>query len=285
MKNVLIFTPTWGDVMRPETVAAIEAQTFGGGMTWEVSRHNPFAVGDHRNVLAQYQRARELFLAGGWDALWTVEHDIVPPPHALQRMYDTPADVVYGVYLLRHGHHVLNAFRYDGDRNVGMSLSFYPDELRQARKRGAARVSGCGFGCMLIRWPVLDRFAIRSDTGDQVLPDLPLAQDVLRAGIPSVARFDVACDHFDGEVRLRAYGDGVMDKVKVKANVTLTALVNGGPLAMEAGGTYDLPREVASDLKRAGYISILDDEPETAALKAGETAVKNTGTRKEKGSR
>jgi len=81
--QILIFTPTYGDLLRPETVASVVAQRTHHWITWEVGRCNPYAEGDIRNVLAQYSYARELCLSGPYDALLTVEHDMVLPAHAL----------------------------------------------------------------------------------------------------------------------------------------------------------------------------------------------------------
>jgi hypothetical protein len=291
MVKVLVFTPTWARrdgtlAMRPETAASVEALRFDGDWDWEVSLHNPHGPQAMQNVLAQYQRGREMALNGGYDGMLTVEHDMAIPPEALEKLWATPAEVVYGVYLLRHGTAIVNAFRYDGDANIGMSLSRYPDELALARKQGATRVSGAGFGCTLIRRHVLEQVAFRPAGAESWIPDMPFAQDCLRANIMSMARFDVACDHFDGEVRLRADGEHVMDVVSVLANYDVVALVNGSAMSLTAGSRYELPRSAASDLIRAGYVMVLDDkhdEPETAALAPGETAVKRRPARKRKG--
>ena len=159
--RVLAYTATWLEkgepVMRPECRASVESQVFDGELVWEVGLENPWPYPTHKNVLAQYQHARLLALAGGYDALWTVEHDMVPPADALQKMSYTPAGVVYGVYLLRHGSWVLNAWEYVGERNLGESLTLYPGKVAAARKQGSVRVSGCGWGCTLIHRPVLER--------------------------------------------------------------------------------------------------------------------------------
>ena len=52
---------------------------FDGVLDWVVSKDNPYPVPDHRNVLAQYRVARERCISEGYDALLTVEHDMVLP--------------------------------------------------------------------------------------------------------------------------------------------------------------------------------------------------------------
>ena len=143
---ILVFTPTIDDQLRPETGSSIAAQKTDIPFVWEVSDHNPFPGQKAANVVAQYQRGREMCLAGEFDAMLTVEHDMVIPPDTIDKLYTTDAPVVFGVYTLRHGMKVLNAWQYQGNNNIGMSLSLYPAEVRQARARGWAQVSGVGWG-------------------------------------------------------------------------------------------------------------------------------------------
>jgi hypothetical protein len=153
-----------------------------------------------RNVLAQYNHARTLCLSGPYDAMVTVEHDIILPPHALATLCDDGAAVVYGTYMLRHGMPVINALKYENERNSGMSLSLYNGALAQASKAERVEVSGVGFGCTLIRRQVLEAIPFRQDAAGNA-PDMPFAHDCLRQGIQQVARFNVRCGHIhEGEI-------------------------------------------------------------------------------------
>lgn len=282
--KVMIFTPTWvkadGQLaMRPETRASVEAQEYDGEIVWEIGTHNPFPYETHQNVLAQYVRARELFLASDAEALLTVEHDMVIPPDAVARLVNTPAEVVYGVYLLRHGSLVLNAWEYIGERNLGESLSLMPEKLAKARQMGMVRVCGCGFGCTLIHRHVLERFEFhKGDSPDQWCPDIPLAIDCVRNGVVQMANFDVACDHIDGEVILKPFDGPRADRVLVTANDTVNIAVVSMTMHLEAGEEYFLPRDVASEMQRAGYVTIR--QAEVAALESPRTAVMSKGRRK-----
>jgi hypothetical protein len=142
---LLIFTPTYNNGLRHETVASLVGQQTSHRIVWEIGRYNPYSGRDMRNVLAQYSTAREMCLRGPYDALLTVEHDMVIPPHAVAALCDTPAPVVYGTYPLRP-EGVLNAWRYEGTAGLGMSLGrpAYKVELLISRG-GCKRVSGCGW--------------------------------------------------------------------------------------------------------------------------------------------
>lgn len=259
MTRLLVFTPTYGDGPRPETLASVNAQQFNGELVHEVSWHNPFPGRDMRNVIVQYQRAWGLALEGNYDALLTVEHDMVLPSDAAQKLSDTDAPVVYGVYMLRHGVPALNAWQYVDRKNLGMSLSLYPAELKKARRKGWAEVCGVGWGCTLIKKSVLEHVRVRP-IGETDAGDLAFATDCLRAGYRQVARFDVPCGHImpDGYVLDPYQQGGLVRRVLAKSNVNVNA--NGQTIAMKIGRYYSLPPDVASDLERAGYGVITNDD-------------------------
>lgn len=227
-----------------------------------------------RNVVAQYQRGRESFLKGAGDAWLTFEHDMaLPDAEAVQRLWDTMrttgAGVVYGVYMLRHGSWVVNAWEYIGDHALGESLTLYPEKLKRAKAQGAARVCGVGWGCTLIRRDVVERFPVRG--GDDGAGDLPFAYDCLYAGVKAVADFSVCCDHYDGELRLQVFGGPVGDVIRVRATQDVTVMGGKGSQRLERGQVYELARTLANDLARAGYV-MLEPEPEAAVMAAAETA-------------
>jgi len=184
--RVLLFCPTLR--LEPETVKAILAQEWDGGLDVMFTRDNPFAGPTEEstdpnrlaNITHAYHKAQLLTIAGGYDALYIVESDMIPPPDALKRLAELGVPVAYGVYALRHGKPVVNVWRYEG-KNLGMSLSLYPDELRAAWGK-AIRCSGIGHGCALIRRDVLLKLPMRPGPGNTA-PDWSFAEDCLRLGI------------------------------------------------------------------------------------------------------
>lgn len=279
--KVLAFTPTFGDALMGETVESVASQRWSGGtLHHEISRHNPHTGADSwRNVQAQFVRGREMFLAGDYDAMWLVEHDMQVPPDALAKMAVTDAPVVYGVYLFRHKSYTVSAFRYDNDRNVGMSLMQYPQELRQAKAAGQYRVSGVGFGCTLIHRPVLERIEMRGGIDGNRYPDLSFAHDCLREGFVQIARFDVPCLHYCPEMDmwLHPYNHAVGELVKVEVLQTVNVNAAGQTVRLIAGEEAELPTETARDAERAGFVRIIASAAEIKAqAQADEPADKVT---------
>ena len=232
-------------------MAAMERQQFSGEWEWVIDDDDPFPPPDHRNVLAKYQRARRRALDEGFDGLVTVEHDMVLPVDALEKLAATDAPVVFGTYALRHGSHVLNTWRYENRRNFGMSLSLYPHELRILRRAKVGRVSGVGWGCTLIRRDVLER-APFVDDGQCMAGDMPFAQWCLAEDVLMLARFDLECGHVEDGKILMPYE--TTDLVAVEPLQRVNVLIDGGVVTLEIGQEIALPAFMVHDLERAGYV-------------------------------
>jgi len=229
----------------------MERQQFSGEWEWVIDDDDPFPPPDHRNVLAKYQRARRRALDEGFDGLVTVEHDMVLPVDALEKLAATDAPVVFGTYALRHGSHVLNTWRYENRRNFGMSLSLYPHELRILRRAKVGRVSGVGWGCTLIRRDVLER-APFVDDGQCMAGDMPFAQWCLAEDVLMLARFDLECGHVEDGKILMPYE--TTDLVAVEPLQRVNVLIDGGVVTLEIGQEIALPAFMVHDLERAGYV-------------------------------
>lgn len=267
--KVLVFCPTYQDKMRPETVQSLERLIIPPGVAADihVSRENPYGHNgdgyhDHENTLYQYQLAERMTLDGGYDALLTVEHDMIIPPDGFVKLWETDAPVVYGVYAFRTKHREINAFRLSRGNWVDSSLSLYQDDLRKAVEKKIVDVSGCGFGFTLIRRVVFDNIHIRRpENGTHPAPDVQFAVDCMRAGLRQVARFDVICGHWhNGQV---LYPDITEDGMNVKIFVLrdVNVSVGGRTVRLLAGREAEIDLEVVDDLARAGYIRVMDQPP------------------------
>ena len=256
--RILAFTPTWDDAMSPETRASMEAQQFDGKLDWVVSKDNPYPVPDHRNVCWQYHIGRKRCLKGNWDAMLTLEHDIVlPDPLAVQRLAETPGDVVYGVYVLRHGAYVLNAWEYINDHALGESLSLHPEKAAPLENGGTVRVSGIGWGCTLIHRHVLEMFPIPESDSENPAHDITFAMECNKARLMMMAQFGVQCGHVTRHGTLWPYHAEASVFRTVRARYTMNIWENQSSVHIVAGEEYRLLAETAINLERANYVEIL----------------------------
>lgn len=265
--RIMAYTATWqtqtpmahpnvdGLALADACHRSVTEQAFSGKLFWRIDTENPYQLGDHRNVLAHYQRARTLTLDSGYDALLTVEHDMILEPGTVQALADTDADVVYAPYLLRY-FRFLSAWSYIGDEELGPSLTQRPDELAAARAAGTWRVSGIGHGCTLIRRHVLERLEFHSLPKIGHCPDLPFAIDCLRAGFLSLARMDFPAVHLQDGRPLHAYD--FVGAYEYLALATATATVRGQPYELYAGNKFFLLPSEAEPLLAAGMLAPLE---------------------------
>ena len=128
-------------------------------------------------------------------------------------------------------------------------MSWLAAERGGGRAEGGVGVAGVGWGCRWIRREVVGRFRVREGDG---AGDLPFALDCLLGGVVAVADFGVACDHWDGELRLRAFGGAMQDRVKVKALQDVVVMDGRGSRVLERGKEYELGRGRVGDLGRGG---------------------------------
>lgn len=184
--------------LEPETVRALMALEWEGPLSLLLQRDNP--TGDPvRDHLHQYRRGREIFLAGPYDALLAIEADVIPPAETLQRLAALDADLAYGCVAFRSGPpHVANVLqRYPGQaRNIGESLSLWPNLWDEAQRLGVVDCSGSGLACVLIRRHVLEAIDFREAEGG-VYCDLQWTKDVYAAGFSMKADVRLVAGHID----------------------------------------------------------------------------------------
>jgi hypothetical protein len=197
VRDVLVFVPVYR--LEPETVAAVLTLEWDGPISWLFQRDNPSGDG-YADHLHQYQRGRQAFLAGYYDAMLIVESDIIPPPYALKRLAalaEQDVDLAYGVYKFRRSNviNISERYREPSPRNTGESLSMKPNLLKRAYELGAYPCSGSGLGIVLIKRHVLEAVDFRRQ--GQAHCDTDFTDDVLRGGYAQWADMTVLCGHKD----------------------------------------------------------------------------------------
>lgn len=143
-------------------------------------------------VTAKYQLAREIFLKGNYEYFVALEYDMIVPHDAIERLAKIPADICYGLYVLRHpGHIHWNAANRIEQMGAAW-LSHNPDNAI-ASWGNIAKVKGVGFGCTLIRRHVIEQIPFRYWKG--VCCDWALAYDADNAGLTQAMDMSLLCGH------------------------------------------------------------------------------------------
>lgn len=153
----------------------------------------------NETVLNKYREARRVALAGGYDALLTVEDDMVVPHDGLQKLWSVNADIIYGLYCMRHGTPVWSAYvslTPSGGRSISRD-----ENAAKAAWGDIIDVAGVGNGFTLIRRNVLEAFDFRTEGA--TAPDWWLAVDAQRRGFTQKCHCGVICGHIATENRAR----------------------------------------------------------------------------------
>jgi hypothetical protein len=190
--NVLVVCPTYR--LEPRTVEAIFAFQWDGPIDYYFTRDNPYRQDVRRgyfNIWHNLVKARQMFLNANYDAMLIVESDILAPTDTLTKLAGVDADVVGGLYVMRHGTPVANAFVYvPGQVNPGTYLEAL--ELR-GRWGGVVRTNGVCTGCVLIRRHVIEQIPFRMH--EMAAPDWAFMEDCNQAGLVTVCDTSVICGH------------------------------------------------------------------------------------------
>lgn len=194
--KVLLFCPT-----RPEwphlygrTLMSIFRLKWDKPLDCLFMRGEPPIKDRYDRVVWKYQQGRRAFLRGDYQAMFTVEADMIVPEDALIRLAKLEADVAYGLYVLR------DRLRWSVfslvERERGKSLSEDPVLARDSWGK-IIDAPGVGLGCTLIRRPVLEHFEFRRD--GKACNDWYLSLDCQKYGFTQRADLGVVCGHMDAE--------------------------------------------------------------------------------------
>jgi hypothetical protein len=179
--KVMVFCTTfpWSPHIYPESFNSIFALKWNA--PFEIvfgrddSNHIPSRDEKIRNIAAKYIRARQIFLAGDYDSLLTIESDHIIPPDALLKMSEVDADIVYGLYCSRPDKRHLWSLR----QGVDTGLKSYSPEFMQSAWNRVVPSDGIGTGCTLIHRKVLEAIQFH---GDKMYHDWNLAKEAKAAG-------------------------------------------------------------------------------------------------------
>lgn len=147
-----------------QSVFAAQMAYTGGACDWFVRAHDNTHPEPYVNITHNYNVARQAALDGGYDAMLSIECDMIVPPDTIQRLIDCESDIAYGLYVFRHGFYRWSAYTELGLFG-GWSISRNPAEAKAAWGK-VIDVAGVGLGCTLIRRHVLEQVPFRLYDGN-----------------------------------------------------------------------------------------------------------------------
>lgn len=191
--RTLVVSPVGPAGIAPEVLRSLTNQEGGGFFDVIFTHDNPYdypLARVYKNIQLNYEKARKYALQEGYQKMWVVEADTIPPCDALAKLLQVDAPVVSGLYSMRHGEPVPNVFKkHLGSVAVGNVYKWNEIPWGQT-----VEVSGGCMGCLLIDRSVLERFNFHLDA-DKWAPDGPFMQWCFRNGVKQMARMDVICGH------------------------------------------------------------------------------------------
>ncbi len=160
--RILCYVPLHPDYgIKPQSLASVMALQHDDALDRHFSQgDNPFGA-TFENVTLQHNKARQMVLAGDYDALLSIEADMIVPPDTIGRLIDCNADISYGLYVWRHKLKRWSAYTTLGLWG-GESISLNHDGSNARAAWGKViDVAGLGMGCTLISREALERLEFR----------------------------------------------------------------------------------------------------------------------------
>lgn len=190
MKKVLIAIPT-AKYIEPETFKAIYDLIIPPGYTADFQFFYGYRIDQIRNLIAHST------LRYGYDYLFAIDSDVIPPQDTLAKLLSHQVDVVSGVYMSSHLPESPEIFKWTG--NGGMTQCHIRELTSQ---KTLVPIAGCGFGCVLVDAEVFRRvphprfeYHVALDHNDTVSEDTDFALKCHRAGVKIYCDPTVHCGH------------------------------------------------------------------------------------------
>lgn len=199
--NVLCYVPVAPKTPRiyARTIQSIFRAKINNTIPIVFGREDYPTTGKYQNICDKHNEARRLCLEAGFDGVLFIENDMIVPENVFQ-IIRPDLDVVYGLYVSRHGLLKWLAYTHLGEEG-GLSLSQDPERARSSWG-SVIETKGVGMGCTYISRSVLERIEFRCDPSERVADDWLFSLDCQAAGIRQFHDLGVVCGHMkpDGQV-------------------------------------------------------------------------------------
>lgn len=180
-----------------QTAASIKAAVdqLPEDVEWFIKYYHSTTSLDHLDdLVVKHNQMRADVFSGEYDALLTVEADIIIPEGGIAKLLDVDADVAYGLYVTRRTGIWLCFPEIDGFKAKSITAT----RTRAQKAWGTVvKTEGAGFGLTLIHRRVLEAIEFHHRERPIFADDWHFALDVKRAGFQSKHHLGVVCGHVD----------------------------------------------------------------------------------------
>lgn len=194
--RILIFCPMYSGklAIRRATVESIFALDWDHRCDVVFGREDkqPAQQAMDENITQKYNDARTMAINGDYDAMLTVEADMVIPAITLQRLTRVSADVVYGLYVSRHSKKWLV---FDELTEAAGSYACDTEGFAKDAWGKVVESVGVGLGCTLIYKRALLDIPFRLD--GFMSCDWYFSLDCIEQGFTQKHDLGVVCGHID----------------------------------------------------------------------------------------
>jgi cellulose synthase/poly-beta-1,6-N-acetylglucosamine synthase-like glycosyltransferase len=151
--------------------------------------HSIKRITSGRNVIREYA------LAKGYDYVWFVDTDVIPPKDALTRLLSSGKDINAGICLVSMNvdgsiKAMPNIYRFDGQTNM-----MAPLQPGSADEKRLEEISAAGFGCVLVSSKALSEVTFRYFAESMAGEDIAFFTDAKEKGLNAFADWTVRCAH------------------------------------------------------------------------------------------
>lgn len=186
-RRVLVFVPM-APRLEVETIESLTKQQGVEFFDLMFAHDNPHewpGAERMKNIQANYEKMRRIALSEGYKKVWIVESDMIVQETALRDLLAVDADVVSGLYMMRHGDGAPNVFMSSGPV---LRVEDMQDQWGQVIPMGG----GCT-GCLLVDTSVLRGFSFW--TGEMHAPDAEFMAYCRSKPFRQMAHLGVVCGH------------------------------------------------------------------------------------------
>ena len=188
-KKILIAFPTQ-KYIEPETFKSIYDLEIPDGYETELEYFYGYQVDQIRNYIANWGK--------DYDYVLHVDYDMILPKDTLTKFIEADKDIISGIYIQRRDEEHLVEIFEDKYNNGGQHRMSYEN----IKDRGVFEISGCGFGCVLVKGDVYRKvpyphFEYKSSlNGDEIVSeDSYFCKKAIQHGFKVWADSSVICDH------------------------------------------------------------------------------------------